>query len=87
LGLKLGIQPIAVVSAVANQSLGFGSDNALLKGSFDKGDLMRLSSRCVDGDRKITAPSATAMSFVPGAAGGRSGMTQSVPASTSRALG
>jgi len=36
LRLKLGIQPIAVVSAVADQSLGFGSDKALLKGSFDK---------------------------------------------------
>jgi hypothetical protein len=55
LDLKLGIQPIAVVSAVANQSLGFGSDKALLKGSFDKGDLMRRSRRCVDGDRNTSA--------------------------------
>ena len=55
LDLKLGIQPIAVVSAVANQSLRFGSDKALLKGSFDKGDLMRRSRRCVDGDRKTSA--------------------------------
>ena len=41
LGLKLQILPIAVVSAIANQSLGSGNDTAVLSGSFEKGDLMR----------------------------------------------
>ena len=52
---KLRIQAIAVVGTIADQSLGFGSDKALLKGSFDKGDLMRRSRRCVDGDRNTSA--------------------------------
>ncbi len=52
---KLRIQPIAVVGAITNQSFGSGGDKALLKGSLDKGDFMRRSRRCVDGDRKTSA--------------------------------
>jgi len=52
---KLGIQPITVVGAVADQSLGSDCDKALLKRSFDKGDFMRRSRRCLDGDRKTSA--------------------------------
>ena len=53
--LKLCIQPVAVVGAVADQSLGSGCNKALLKGSFDKGDFMRRSRRCVNGDRYTSA--------------------------------
>src|SRR5258706_1965138 len=53
--LKLSIQPVAIVGAVSDQSLGMFIDKALLKGSFDKGDFMRRSRRCVDGDRNTSA--------------------------------
>ena len=53
--LELSIQPIAIVGAVSDQSLGMFINKALLKGSFDKGDFMRRSRRCVDGDRKTSA--------------------------------
>src|SRR5258707_3586532 len=53
--LKLSIQPVAVVGAVSDQSRGIFINKALLKGSFDKGDFMRRSRRCVDGDRNTSA--------------------------------
>ena len=53
--LKFRVQPVTVVGAIADQSLRSSSNKALLKGSFDKGDLMRRSRRCVDGDRNTSA--------------------------------
>lgn len=55
LRLKPGVQRIAVVREIADQSLGCGVDKTLLESCFDKGDLMRRSRRCVDGDRNTIA--------------------------------
>lgn len=51
LRLHLCVQPITIVSLVANQSPRPPSNKALLHGSLDKGDFMRRSRRCVNGDR------------------------------------
>ena len=53
--LHLRVQPITIVSFVANQSSRPPSNKALLHGSLDKGDFMWRSRRCVDGDRNTIA--------------------------------
>jgi hypothetical protein len=55
LRFKLSVQPVTVVGAITDQSFGTFRDKALLKSSFDKGDFVRRSRRCVDGDRNTSA--------------------------------
>src|SRR5215470_6255268 len=53
--LKALIQWVAVVGAVANHSLWFGSREALLDGGFDERGFMRRSAGDAAGDRKTMA--------------------------------
>jgi len=55
LGSELGIQPITVVGAIADQSGRLSSNVALGESVFDKGDFMRASRRRVNGDWKTSA--------------------------------
>ena len=55
LDLKLGIQPIAVVSAVADQSFGSFGEEALLDRGFDELCFMRRSAGHVHRERKTMA--------------------------------
>ena len=69
------IQRIAIVGQVTNQALRFILNKALLQGSFDKGDFMRRSTLCVNGERNTSAVchchelrTLAALSFADGAA-------------------
>src|SRR5581483_2503352 len=53
--LQLRIQRVRVVCLVADQSFGLLIHKALDKSFADKGNFMRRSRRCVDGDRKTSS--------------------------------
>lgn len=59
------VQRVAVVGRIPDQPLGLVLEEAALEGGLNKGDLMRRSRRCVDGDRNTSAVCPSAMSFVP----------------------
>src|SRR5438128_6818266 len=49
------IKRVRVIRLVTNQSSGLLTDKALSESAFDKGDFMRRSRACVDGERKTRA--------------------------------
>lgn len=55
LARKLGVERIAVVGAIADQSRGLLAREAMVDGGLDESCFVRRSSRCVKGDRKTSA--------------------------------
>ena len=53
--LKLRVEFVAVVGFIADQPSWLLCNKRSLKGSLDKGDFMRRSTFCVNGDRKTIA--------------------------------
>ena len=49
------IEFIAIVGTITNQSFRFISEKPFIESVLDKGDFMRVSRRCVHGDRKTSA--------------------------------